>query len=371
MAWWARLLAWLFLCGLGQPWTAAMAAELPPATVAALDRAVAEQMARQGLPGVAVAIRIPARGDYVVARGRANLVTGRPRAVADPFRIASITKTFVATAILQLADAGRLRVSDKLARWYPGFPNAGAITVDDLLRMRSGIADSANHAFLAHYFAHPFIGLDDEAMVRRAARRGAEFQPPGERTVYTNVNYALLARIVEKTTGSTIGEVIERNILRPLGMRATSYPTDFELPGGLHGYSRLADGSSRDLTRLNPAPAGGAGAMISSLDDLGRYARALCQGGLLRPATQQARLAAEPMAGLPPFVRYGQGLIRFGRFCGHNGTIFGFSSELFYLPAADATIVINVNRLDEDDASQSTELFLRLTKILFPQLVDW
>jgi CubicO group peptidase (beta-lactamase class C family) len=77
------------------------------------------------------------RGAYVVARGKANLATGRPRAVGDPFRIAGITKSFVATAVLQLVDVGRLRKSDKLAPWYPGFPNADRITVEDLLRMRS------------------------------------------------------------------------------------------------------------------------------------------------------------------------------------------------------------------------------------------
>jgi D-alanyl-D-alanine carboxypeptidase len=77
------------------------------------------------------------------------------------------------------------------------------------------------------------------------------------------------------------------------------------------------------------------------------------------------------MAGDPSFLRYGQGLVLLGHWCGHNGTIFGFSSEMFYLPQKEAVIVVDVNRLDLDDQSKSTEIFLGVSKILFPEYVDW
>jgi D-alanyl-D-alanine carboxypeptidase len=179
---------------------------LPADTVEALDRAVDEQMREQNLPSVVVAIRVPGQGSYVVARGKANLLTGRPRRVEDPFRIASITKTFVATAVLQLVDAGKLKKTDKLAKWYPWFPNADRITIDDLLRMRSGIADPFDKALLLFYFHHRFVVLDAEAMIRRAAALAGQFVPPDQRTVYTNVNYSILERIVEKVTGRTLGD---------------------------------------------------------------------------------------------------------------------------------------------------------------------
>jgi D-alanyl-D-alanine carboxypeptidase len=116
---------------------------------------------------------------------------------------------------------------------------------------------------------------------------------------------------------------------------------------------------------------GGAGAIISDLSDMRTYARALCTGDLLEPETQAARLEGETLEDAPDFVRYGEGVELFGDFCGHIGTIFGFSSEMFYLPQEDAVIVINVNRLDEDDQSKSTDLFLAITKTLFPEYVDW
>ena len=71
----------------------------------------------------------------------ANSENGRARALDDPFRIASNTKTFVGLVVLLLADEGKLALHDPLARWFPDFPNATAITVDDLLRMRSGMLD--------------------------------------------------------------------------------------------------------------------------------------------------------------------------------------------------------------------------------------
>ena len=111
--------------------------------------------------------------------------------------------------------------------------------------------------------------------------------------------------------------------------------------------------------------------MVSTLSDLRPYAKALCEGDLLEPQTQKQRLKSDAMEGDPPFVRYGQGLVFLGDWCGHNGTIFGFSSEMFYLPQEEAVILVDVNRLDLDDQSKSTNIFLGVSKILFPEHVDW
>jgi Beta-lactamase len=205
-----------------------------------LDAEIEAQMREHNWPGVVVSIVVPGEGEYIVVRGKGNLETGRARAIEDPFRVASITKTFTATAILRLIDRGKLRTQK------------------------------------------------------------------------------------------------------------------FE-----------------DKTILNPALPVGAGAIISTVADLQSYVRVLCKGGLLKPEAQKARLEADPLDGAQPFIKYGEGLALIGRFCGHNGTIMGFSSEMFYLPEQDATIIINVNRLDADDKSQSDSLFAALTKIAFPGYVDW
>lgn len=114
-----------------------------------------------------------------------------------------------------------------------------------------------------------------------------------------------------------------------------------------------------------------AGAIISNMLDLEVYARALYEGTLLSAETQQKRLEMSTIEGAPSFCRYGEGILSLGEFYGHNGTIFGFSTDMFYLPARDAVIVINVNRLDLNDKSTSSELFSAISKLVFPDHVSW
>ena len=226
-------------------------------------------MEDNALPGVVVGVWVPDEDEYVVAKGLANLETGRKRDLDAPFRIASITKTFVATAVLQLVDEGKLSKSDTLSRWYPDFPNAERITVDDLLRMRSGLVDGviegsddefAWEAYKKNRLADLTIRDEIESSVSISAQRG---YPPDQRTEYTNVNYLLLGEIVEKESGKDLGTYITRNILEPLDMKNTIYPIEANLPGDLHGYhAEIASVELVDTTIINPAPLGGG-------DDLG------------------------------------------------------------------------------------------------------
>lgn len=337
-----------------------------------LDIEIAKQMQEMKLPGIAVVISVPGKGEYISVKGKANLETGRARNINDQFRIGSITKTFTATAILQLIDQGKLNKSDTLSKWSPDFPNAEKITIYDLLSMRSGIFDSADEQLLTDYYNNPLIDLSAKDMIMLAAGKADHFEPPGQKSIYTNVNYSLLEEIVRKVSGKNLGDQIFEIILKPLGMTSTLYPVSSELPGNLHGYSwNPQKGRFEDKTILNPALAGGAGAMISTMSDLKIYAKALCVGSLLKSETQKSRLETKHLEGTPEFVAYGEGITRIGRFYGHNGTIFGFSSEMWYLPEKDAVILISVNRLDEDDESKASNLFFALTKEVFPEYVNW
>jgi D-alanyl-D-alanine carboxypeptidase len=345
---------------------------LPAATQAAVDDIVQTRLAADNLPGAVVLISIPGEGEMVKAYGKANLQTQAPRTTTDPFRIASITKTFIGTLILQLVDDGRLALSDPVSKWYPSFPNGNAITIDHLLRMRSGIADSLDEGFLQELYADPAVTPTQQQLIDRAAARASEFVPPDTVTRYTNINFVLLDEIAARVAGEDIRTLLQRRIYAPLGMTHTVYPQASELGGANRGYLfNPGTGRFEDLTVVNPTGAGGAGALISTLADLKLYARALCTGSLLKPQTHARRLQGSTLDGEPAFVQYGAGVLKLGRFCGHNGTVFGFSSEMFYLPERDAVVIVNVNRLDLDDHSQSTELFLLLTKELFPQDVDW
>ena len=127
----------------------------PPQVAQRLDAQLAAILHQYNLPSVEVGVEVPGKGHYTFVGGFANLQTRLPRRLDEPFRIASVTKPFAATAILILVDRGSLRKSDPIAKWYPSFPNATLITIDDLLRMRSGIPAPNDDEVLAQVYDAP------------------------------------------------------------------------------------------------------------------------------------------------------------------------------------------------------------------------
>jgi D-alanyl-D-alanine carboxypeptidase len=348
-----------FACSNGEKGSSGFSDE----TVHRLDRAIANELKENDLPGVVVGVWVPGEGQYVVARGQANINTGEKRDIDDPFRIASITKTFTATAILQLVEEGKLSKADKLAKWYPDFPNADKITIEHLLRMQSGIVGPEGE--LKQY-------RSTEEVIEASAKQGILFGTPGQRTEYSDINYILLGEIIRKVSGNDTGDQIEKSILEPLGMKDTVYPTNNDLPGDLHGYTLdLVTGELEEAKSLPLAPVGAAGAMISDVSDLKTWAKAVCTGKLLKPDTQRDRLRTQHLSGEPDFSEYGEGIWKVGSFCGHPGIYPGFNSQMWYLPEKDATIIVNVNRFDPSAPPPAALLFETITKILFPKYVEW
>ena len=111
----------------------------PPATVSKLDAAIAQWFSTYKAPGVVVAITIPGKGSYIVARGKANPATGEPMSVDDRVRIGSVTKTFTVTVLLQLADKKLLGLDDPVSKYEPFVPNGRNITLRMLANMTSGL----------------------------------------------------------------------------------------------------------------------------------------------------------------------------------------------------------------------------------------
>ena len=199
-----------------------------------------------------------------------------------------------------------------------------------------------------------------------SVKRRDQFKPPGQEGVYTNLNYFILGGIVQKITGADVGVFITDNIIHKLGLRQTSYPIRNDLPGGLHGYGwNPKTGRFDDKTEFNPALGGSAGAMISSLVDLGEFVRVLCTGGLLRPETQRARMEGQALNGTT--TQYGEGVITGPYACGHSGTVPGFGTDMYYFAERNATLIINVNRLDRDDKPQTSPVLKAVSDTLAAQ----
>lgn len=348
--------------------------QFPSELTMQLDHLINSTMSTKNLPGVVVGIWIPGKGNYLKAFGKANLETNEERQFDDTFRIASITKTFTATVILSIADDGLLNTSDPLSKYLPYFPNAENITIRNLLRMRSGIVDYADSSILEEWYHDVYKNYPLDTLIDIMASQDNEFTAAGQQTIYCNGNYTILAKVAEVVSGKKIASLINEKVFQPLNLTSSSYPepNNYNLESNNRGYSwENSTGSFADKTLLNTSCANAAGAIISNMNDLEKYARALYQGTLLSKETQQKRLETEIFKGAPPLLQYGEGIIKQGEFYGHNGTIFGFSTEMFYLPAEDAVIVINVNRLDLDDKSWSGGLFAAISKLVFPEHVSW
>ena len=339
-----------------------------------LDQLIDSTMTANNLPGVVVGVWIPGEGNYLKSFGKANLATNTGRQFDDPFRIASITKTFTATVILALVDDGLLSTSDSLSKYLPDFPNAENITIRNLLRMRSGIVDFADEVILHEWYDDVYKNYTLDTLIDIMTSRSDDFTSPGQQTVYCNGNYTILAKVAEIVSDKSFASLVDEKVFQPLNLQSTLFPeaNDYILDGANRGYSwQNSTSSFADKTELNPSCANAAGAIISNMQDLGIYAKALYKGTLLSAATQEKRLETEIFEGSSSLVQYGEGILKLGEFYGHTGTIFGFSTEMFYLPAKDAVIVINVNRLDLDDRSWSGGLFGAISRTVFPEYVSW
>ena len=370
-----RLVAGLALAAAALTAAPASAASAPggatfsPRIQRELALVIRNDMTDNRLPGVAVGVWVPGRGSYVRAFGIGDRATGAPVRVSDHLRIASITKTFTATAALQLVDQGRLGLDDRLSTFVGGVPNADRITVRQLLDMTAGVYDyTADEAFGKRFYANPRLPFGPRRFFAILRRHRPAFAP-GAGAMYSDSNYYLLGLIIEKVTGRPVERVIGDQIITPLGLTHTSFPTAPALPRPfVHGYFGGVDGTAplTDATASSPSVSWTAGAMVSTLGDLRKWATALADGTLLSAPLQAERLRIVPFNNPGPVrIGYGLGIFSLDHFIGHNGAIVGYSSAMFTLPAENATIVVWANN-SSNTSTPATTIFFDLARVLFP-----
>jgi D-alanyl-D-alanine carboxypeptidase len=250
-------------------------------TRADVQRAL-ERVVDGGAPGVTAVIQGPG-GRERYSAGSANLRNGRPISPSDHGRAGSVTKSFTATVVLQLAAEGKLGLEDSVEKWLPGLvPNGDRITVRQLLDHSSGIADYCTVQLEITICGPTARRWTPEELVAIGVGAPPTF-PPGQGWSYTNTGYVLAGMIIERATGHTLGAEYKRRIFRPVGLDQTSFPTGRSMPRPFgHGYDVLAGGSfPPDVTATSPTIAGSAGAIVSTPGDLQTFMRALLRGRLV------------------------------------------------------------------------------------------
>jgi D-alanyl-D-alanine carboxypeptidase len=366
--------------------TASPAKALPADLVTRIDRRGAATLGN-GITGAIVSIVDPARGNLLKAYGTAD-TAGTPMTPDVHYRIASVSKTFTADAVLELAGQGRLSLDDPLTRYVPDIPNGDRITVRDLLGMRAGVYNfTADPGFLARYEADPTLpGWTPDDVLRIIRAHPDKAVAPRTRTVYSNSEYILLGYVLQKAAGQNAPEYLT-GLARRRGLPSTSFPTDTTLPSPFsHGYSATdqppttsstTPGSTaeanppRDATASNPLVPWTAGALISTVPDMTRYAPLLATGAGLPPQIAAQRQSWTPLTPTGLRVQYGLGITQLGDWVGHDGSILGYSDMVFYLPAQNATVVVMVNAADDNEAPAQA-LWGDLVKLLYPNsLPQW
>jgi D-alanyl-D-alanine carboxypeptidase len=334
-----------------------------------IDDAIDKAMDTAGVPGAIVGIWGP-DGDYVKAFGVADQAGGEPMQTDFYHRIGSQTKTFTVTGILQLADQGKLGLDDPIAKFIDGVPEGDTITLRQLARMQSGLANySATDGFQQAFFADPFRNFAPQELLDYAFAEPMVFQP-GEGFLYCNTNTILLGLVVEKVSGQSLPDYIRDHIATPLGMSHTSFPTTNAFPDPhAQGYTvQDADNSETTATDWNPSWGWSAGAMISTLEDMHIWAPALATGKLLTPEMQTQRLQTVTAPGMPADDGYGVGIFKVGGWIGHNGSLPGYQTVAVYLPDKQTTMVIFLNTdIEAQGQEPSTLVAKAITEVITPQ----
>lgn len=312
----------------------------------ALQKA-ADQLVKDGQPGV---IALSRRGDRVthVTAGVANTATGQKMRADLRFRIASVTKTFTAAIVLQLVAEHRLSLDDTVARRLPGVltrnGNDGRkITVRQLLAQTSGLNE---------YVQDPRIWQDATRVWKPRelvdiAQEKAPLSRPGAKWNYANTNYVLAGMIVEKVTGHPFGVELQRRIVAPLKLRHTFLPVaDTGFHGSyVHGYfDQYGDVS----TMISPSSGWTSGGIVSTVDDVARFQKALVTGKLLPARVQKAMMTTRPVTDDWIKEDYGLGLARIRTSCGfawgHDGGWPGYRTWSYTSRDGKRQAVITYNQ---------------------------
>lgn len=334
--------------------SAVVASSTADAEIARATDKLLEQVVVEDGPGAAMLV---ARGNKVIyrkARGRAEIEFDVPLSPDHVFQIASVTKMFTAAMILKLADSQRLSLDDFLALYLSDFPNAERITLRQLLNHTAGISDIVKEP-------QPGFSrrdVDTAMLIAEIRKRPLNFEP-GTRWSYSNAGFILLGAVIEKITGSPWHDAIDKQLLEPLGLKHTRYGADPTLiKGRVAGYT--SDGKAHTVSNAGfislTVPAA-AGALLSTVDDLRQWMRALAAGQVIDKKSFQRMITPVPeLAGTQPNYRYGLGTflwrVRGEAMIGHTGQINGFASALVYLPESDITVIVLAN--DDNFDARST-----------------
>ncbi|GLX01664.1 serine hydrolase domain-containing protein [Microtetraspora sp. NBRC 16547] len=337
-----------------------------------LQKAI-EEMVESGFVGVSMRVH-DERGEWAGSAGAAELGRTAKPPINGHVRIGSNTKTFTATLVLQLVAEGKVGLDTPAADYLPEFGLDRRITVRMLLQHTSGVFNFSGEVYDdgtvvpgipipygttgQEWVDNRFKAYRPQELVELALSKPARFEP-GTGWSYSNTNYVLARLLIEKVTGRSLAEEMQRLILGPLGLSGTVVPdASPEIPKPhAHAYYRYEDGGEQktvDITRQNPSWISTGGDMISTPRDLHTFISALL-GGKLLPAPLLAEMCTPRPTGIPN-MDYGLGVFVLttdggGTVISHNGGSVGHAALMYSTPDGSKTLTAALNCVDDADLS--------------------
>ena len=255
---------------------------LPPGAKGKIDAIVRAQIGDRVVPGVAIAIAKDGKTIYENALGVRDVSTKAPMLITTPQAIGSITKQFTAAAILLLQQEKKLSIDDRLSKYFPQYKYGSSVTLRQMLNMISGISDN-DPAIYGDTMTKP---IPLAAIIANLNKLSLSYKP-GTHMVYTNTNYNLLGRIVERVSKEPYLTFLRQRILNPMGMSSTSILGE-AMPGMATGYYHEKPGQPFERRpEMHPDFAFGTGNMISTTQDLLKWDAGLLGGRILNAASLQ------------------------------------------------------------------------------------
>ncbi len=311
--------------------------------ISALEQALETATVEDRFSG-AVLVARDGRRAFAQAYGLADREREIPAAIDTKFRIGSISKMLTGTAVVQLVQAGKLRLEAQVEDYLPDYPNpafASRVSIHQLLTHTAGAGD----IFTPVFTARRGDLREPEDYLAAFGDRDPEFTP-GDRYSYSNYGFVVLGRIVEVVSGQCYDDFVEEHILQPAGMSATgALPEAVNVPARSVGYTHTPRGwvSNIDTLPYRGTPAGGG---YSTVEDLFSFAQALTSNRLLDPA--HTRLLTAGKVEVAPDFRYAYGfgeIFQDGvRYVGHSGGAPGMNGDLRIVPESGYVVVVLANR---------------------------
>jgi CubicO group peptidase (beta-lactamase class C family) len=339
----AFALCLLFVCHAPRASAQTAAAGLPAEKVKQIEALISAEMERQKIPGLSVAVVTDARVRWSNGYGLADVENNVPAKAATVYRLASVSKTITAVAVMQLAERSKIDLDAPVQKYCPAFPEKQwPVTTRQVLAHLSGIRhykseEEFNSARHYESIAEGLSMFKDDPLLHE----------PGAKMTYTTFGYTLLGCVVEGASGAKFADYVRENVFAPAGMERTRVDSVADIiPNRAQGYRRTKDGELKNSPLADNSYKVPGGGFVSNAEDLARFAVAVETYKLLkRETTEQMFTGQKTKDGKETHYGLGWGVGTHAglRAIGHSGAQQRVSTVLNMLPDRGLAVVVLAN----------------------------